>query len=275
MPVNKILQKVTDELKQLPFVKAVVLGGSRATGTATGTSDIDIGIYYDGIDYAALNNAAKRLDDEHRSSLICHEGEWGQWVNCGGWLIIDGINVDLIMRNYQKVKNIVQSSESGSFSLNYQTGHPHAFLDIMYRGELASCRILYTADSDFVKIKQQAEQYPPALQKTLMDFFLFEAGFSCMLAEKSLTSGDVYYLTGHIFRSVSALNQVLFALNKKWCLNEKKAVFRIASFKIAPADYTARINEIFANIAVNPHIATAILKKLCDETTALCTKINP
>ena len=275
MPVNKILQKVTDELKQLPFVKAVVLGGSRATGTATGTSDIDIGIYYDGIDYNALNNAAKRLDYEHRSSLICHEGEWGQWVNCGGWLIIDGVHVDLIMRNYQKVKNIVQSSESGSFSLNYQTGHPHAFLDIMYRGELASCRILYTADSDFVKIKQQAEQYPPALQKTLMDFFLFEAGFSCMLAEKSLTSGDVYYLAGHIFRSVSALNQVLFALNKKWCLNEKKAVFRIASFKIAPADYTARINEIFTNIAVDSHLATAILKKLCDETTALCTKINP
>lgn len=275
MPVNKILQKVTDELQQLPFVKAVVLGGSRATGTATGTSDIDIGIYYDGIDYNALNNAAKRLDDEHRSSLICHEGEWGQWVNCGGWLIIDGVHVDLIMRNYQKVKNIVQSSASGSFSLNYQTGHPHAFLDIMYRGELASCRILYTADSDFVKTKQQAEQYPPALQKALIDFFLFEAGFSCMLAEKSLSSGDVYYLAGHIFRSVSALNQVLFALNKKWCLNEKKAVFRIASFKIAPADYTARINEIFTNIAVNPHIATAILEKLCDETTALCTKINP
>ena len=275
MPVNKILQKVTDELQHLPFVKAVVLGGSRATGTATGNSDIDIGIYYDGIDYAALNNAAERLDDEHRSSLICHEGEWGQWVNCGGWLIIDGVHVDLIMRDYQKVKNIVQSSASGSFSLNYQTGHPHAFLDIMYRGELASCRILYTADSEFVKTKQQAEEYPPALQKALIDFFLFEAGFSCMLAEKSLKSGDVYYLTGHIFRSVSAINQVLFALNKKWCLNEKKAVFRIASFKIAPADYTARINEIFANIAVNPHIATAILKKLCNKTTALCTKINP
>ena len=62
MPVNKILQKVTDELQHLPFVKAVVLGGSRATGTATGNSDIDIGIYYDGIDYAALNNAAKRLE---------------------------------------------------------------------------------------------------------------------------------------------------------------------------------------------------------------------
>lgn len=274
MPVNEILQKVTSELQQLPFVKAVVLGGSRATGTATDNSDIDIGIYYNGIDYDMLNNAAARLDDEHRRNLICHEGEWGQWVNCGGWLIIDGIHVDLIMRDYNKVKSIIQSSERGSFSVNYQPGHPHAFLDIMYRGELSSCRILYTADSEFVKTKQQAEEYPPALQKALIDFFLFEAGFSCMLAEKSLSSGDVYYLAGHIFRSVSAINQVLFALNKKWCLNEKKAVFRIASFKIAPADYTARINEIFANIAVDSHLATAILKKLCDETSNLCTSIK-
>lgn len=274
MPVNEILQKVTSELQQLPFVKAVVLGGSRATGTATDNSDIDIGIYYNGIDYDMLNNAASRLDDEHRRNLICHEGEWGQWVNCGGWLIIDGIHVDLIMRDYNKVKSIIQSSERGSFSVNYQPGHPHAFLDIMYRGELASCHILYKSDNEFVKTKQQAEQYPPALQKSLMDFFLFEAGFSCMLAEKSLKSGDVYYLTGHIFRSVSALNQFFFALNKKWCLNEKKAVFRIDSLKTAPANYSKNINEIFIHIAANPYLAIAALKELCDEASNLCTSIK-
>ncbi len=170
MPVNEILQKATSELQQLPLVKAVVLGGSRAIATATDNSDIDIGIYYDSIDYNMLNNAAARLDDEHRRNLICHEGKW---VNCGGWLVIDGIYVDLIMRDYNKVKSIIQSSERGCFSVNYQPGHPHAFLDIMYRSELASCRILYKSDSEFIKTKQQTEQYTPALQKSLMGFFLF------------------------------------------------------------------------------------------------------
>ena len=119
-----IFERITETLKGISSVRGIVLGGSRATGMASENSDIDIGIYYDYIDYDAFNAAAKILDDKHRDNLISHEGEWGNGVNCGGWLTIDGIPVDLIMRDIKRVRKIVDDSDEGIFSMHYQTGHP-------------------------------------------------------------------------------------------------------------------------------------------------------
>ncbi len=51
-----------------------------------------------------------------------------------------------------------------------------------------------------------------------------------MLAEKNVTRDDAYYVVAHLVRSVSALNQVIFALNEQYCINEKKAVRMIDTF---------------------------------------------
>lgn len=270
MPIEAIVQTIAKELRACPFLKGVVLGGSRATGCATESSDIDIGLYYEGaIDYGQLNAIAQRLDDAHRENLVCREGEWGNWVNCGGWLVINGVHVDWILRDCARVKRILASSEAGQFSAHYQTGHPHAFLDVMYRGELACCKILYAADEEFAATKRQAERYPAALKRALADFFSFESEFSCALAEKSASSEDISYVTGHAFRAVSALNQVLFALNEQWCLNEKKAVFRIDGLPIAPENYSQTITAIFRQIALSPEQGTQRLRALCEEVAAL------
>ena len=120
MPIEAIVQTIAKELRACPFLKGVVLGGSRATGCATESSDIDVGLYYEGtIDYGQLNAIAQRLDDAHRENLVCREGEWGNWVNCGGWLVINGVHVDWILRDCARVKRILASSEAGQFSAHY------------------------------------------------------------------------------------------------------------------------------------------------------------
>ena len=43
---RKLLDAITADLKSIEGVKAIVLGGSYATGFATEISDLDIGIYY-------------------------------------------------------------------------------------------------------------------------------------------------------------------------------------------------------------------------------------
>ena len=88
--------------------------------------------------------------------------------------------------------------------------------------ELAVSRILYARDEDFRELKKRAEAYPSVLRDSLTQFFMFEAGFSLMLARANAGSGDRYYVAGHIFRAVSCLNQVLFALNDTYCINEKR-----------------------------------------------------
>ncbi|MFB5678107.1 nucleotidyltransferase domain-containing protein [Paenibacillus terreus] len=264
--VEHIIKRAATKLQECPFVKGIALGGSRATGTATETSDIDIGIYYErSIDFDQLNNIAKQLDDTHRENLICREGEWGNWVNGGGWLIIDGYHVDFILRDMERVKECVAQTDRGVISSHYQPGHPHAYINVMYRGELASSKILYARDHDITKLKSQAEIYPDSLKEALISFFLFEAEFSCSLAKNYSMDNDLYYIIGHLFRSISALNQVLFAANDTYCLNEKKATLRIGSFTIAPIDYRNRVNKIFSLASEDIMMSIYKLEQLCNE----------
>ena len=263
--VETLMREIAEKVASCDFVKGVVLGGSRATGTAHRNSDLDIGIYYEKekIDFRVLNAIARELDDTHRENLICEEGGWGNWVNCGGWLTIKGVPVDLILRDIRRVKLAIKQTNRGEISVHYQPGHPHAYLNVMYRGELALSRLLLTDSQEFADLKQQAEFYPETLRKSLISFFLFESGFSCELAEHYGKDGDLYYLVGHLFRSVSSLNQVLFALNRTYCLNEKKALLRLKELKMTPPDYCERVNSLFSLSSQTVEESIWQLKKLC------------
>ena len=265
-----ILEQAVCALSALPFVKGVVLGGSRANGTETAGSDADIGVYYDGaeFDLAALNEAARRLDSLHRENLVCGEGGWGNWVNCGGWLTMQETPVDLICREMGRVEQLVQECERGVFAPHYQTGHPHAYISAMYRGELAESRLLFDRDGSLSALKARAEIYPEALREALAGFFGFEAGFSLGLARKYAGSGDLSYVAGHLFRAVSCINQLIFAVNRRYCLNEKRAARRAASFPICPQDYENRVNLAFAQLG-NPETACTMLEELYEEASSL------
>lgn len=240
--------RAAQALAGTPGVEAVVLGGSRATGTAEAGSDLDVGVYYrrERLDWDRLNAAARILDDEHREDLVCREGGWGPWVNCGGWLVMEGVHTDLILRDLDRVAGVLDETDRGEVSANDQTGHPHAYLNVMYRGELAACRPLWTDGGRFIDLKARAEIYPEPMRRALMSKFGFEMDFSAQLARKALASGDLSYICGNLYRAVACMNQVLFALNRAWCLNEKRAAVRIERLDRHPFDYARRVQEIFA-----------------------------
>ena len=143
--VDNIIKSVAEKLSTLPYIEGIVLGGSRARGTHTKDSDIDIGIYYNSelFDLVTINQLATELDDEHRDNLVVPPGAWGDWVNGGGWLVINGCHVDLILRDIKRVEQVMKDTEQGIFTANYQTGHPHGYISAMYRGELAISKVLY------------------------------------------------------------------------------------------------------------------------------------
>lgn len=269
--IRIILDKVVTALTEISGIEAVVLGGSRARGTHAPESDIDIGIYYDNgtFDLISLNKVAQLLDDEHRENLIVPPGKWGKWVNGGGWLIIDGYHVDFILRDVERVENVITECQEGSISAHYQTGHPHAYINVMYMGELAICKILWDKQGNISARKSVAEQYPPKLKEAIIGFFGFEAGFSLMFAESNAKKNDVYYVTAHIVRAISALNQVLFAINEEYCLNEKRAVGMIDSFEIHPLGYKDKVNSIFAAAGTDSTNACTQLKQLIDEVKGM------
>lgn len=54
-----------------------------------------------------------------------------------------------------------------------------------------------------------------------------------------------YRSQGHVFRIISCLNQVLFACNNAYCINEKKAIKLLETFEYKPKKYAERVNHIF------------------------------
>ncbi|HHZ12708.1 MAG TPA: DNA polymerase subunit beta, partial [Clostridiales bacterium] len=124
--VEGLLNEISRELEGIPGIIGIVLGGSRARGTHHEKSDIDIGIYYDEtLDIGELNKVAAKLDDEHRENLVTQIGGWGPWVNAGGWLVIQGYNVDFILRDIRRVSQVIDDCLAGKVSTHYQAGHPH------------------------------------------------------------------------------------------------------------------------------------------------------
>ncbi len=274
--VDNIIESVAERLSSLPYIEGIVLGGSRARGTHTEDSDIDIGIYYNSelFDINTINQLAAELDDEHRNNLVVPPGAWGDWVNGGGWLVINGYHVDLILRDIKRVEQIMKDTEQGIVTANYQTGHPHGYISAMYRGELAISNILYAKNESLYKLKKQAETYPSALRKSLVDFFMFEAGFSLMFVKANLRADDKYYIAGHVFRVVSCLNQVLFACNNVYCINEKKAVKLIETLEYKPEKYGKRVNRIFEVLGLSLIECYDMTEKLYNEVKQIVSKIN-
>jgi predicted nucleotidyltransferase len=153
-----LLRALVEALSPAPGIAAIVLGGSRARGTATAASDYDIGLYYRAdqpIDVTALANVARRLDDRGTAAEVTPIGGWGPWIDGGGWLLIGGIHVDLLYRNLDRVAAAIDDAHAGKIERYYQPGHPHAFLPTIYMGEVAYGRSLHDPDSTFAALQER------------------------------------------------------------------------------------------------------------------------
>ncbi len=275
--VETLIKKLTIEIQRIPGVTAVVLGGSRARGTQTNDSDIDLGIYYDSnqqaLDVAALNHIARQFDDKQRPDLLTQPGGWGPWINGGGWLQIEGIPVDFLYRDLQKVSRVLNDCCQGRVEMVYQPGHPHGFVSSIYLSEIAVCQTLWEGSGwAITNLKAQVNPYPLALQRALIEKFAWEIDFSLKMAHKGVTRRDVVYTTGCCYRASACLIQTLFALNKQYWLNEKGAVAMLESQPLRPADFRNRIEAAFSaldNQSVALDLAVEILNGLLEETAPL------
>lgn len=278
MEADTLIQYIVNEIRTVAGVKAIVLGGSRARGTHTPSSDVDLGIYYDPsqpMDLDALGKIASKLDDEHRADVITGIGGWGPWINGGGWLRIQSLPVDFLYRDLDRIKTYIDACLNGKVEIFYQGGHPHGFVTSIYLGEVALCKPLYDPEGIIAELKGKITPYPEALQKATFSSFAWEIDFSVMIAKKSIERADVNYAAGSCFRAVMCMLQVLFALNKEYWMNEKGALAITDRFAIKPADFRNRVNEIYRLLDASPEAierAVNLLKGLSDDVNTLLPK---
>lgn len=161
-------------------------------------------------------------------------GEW--W----GWLTVNHYPVDFLYRDINKVSSVMDQCLHGELTIDYYPGHPHGFINFIYMAEIALCHILWDPNEAVLALKSRTASYSHTLKKSLIEKFLWEATFSLSAASKSIGRRDVSYAAGCCFRSISCLNQALFAMNECYWMNEKGAVQIANTFAITPMDYENR-----------------------------------
>jgi hypothetical protein len=248
---DPLLERVSATLAVVPGVVAVVLGGSRATDAAQASSGYDIGLYFServGLDVTHLLEVVKGVVDKPAAAQVTEVGGWGPRIVGGGWLTIRGQKVDLLYRPIESVETVIRDCREGRVSVDYQSGHPHGFCSAIWTGEVALCRPLSDPEGTLARLKAMTTPYPEALREALS--FQWEILFSIENAQTAVPRGDETYVAGCAFRALACAAQVLFAVNRRYLINEKGALAHAARLPLTVANLTERVKSVWQAIGL-------------------------
>ena len=169
-----------------PGVLAVVLGGSRAAGTADAASDWDLGLYYRReIDLTVLA----------RHGEVHPPGSWGRLMNGGAWLTVEGLKVDVLLRDLDVVRHWCAEAEQGRYEVDALLGYVAGAPTYGLMAELAVSRAL-------VGTLPQISGYPAALAESGARRWHAHAEFSLEHARMRAERGDVTGAAGQAAKAV-------------------------------------------------------------------------
>ena len=270
------LGELAGRLAEVPGVVGVVLGGSRARNAHTAESDTDLGLYYRRpLDVTALGELAREVAGP--AARVTEPGEWGPWVDGGGWLTVDGSAVDWIYRDLDRVRQAWRDAEQGRYAFHVQAGHPLGVPDFAYAGELALGVVLADPTGEVAALRRSTRVYPPALSERLIAG-LWEADFLAGIARKAVSRRDSAYVAGCLFRLVGVCVHALHGAAGRWLVNEKGAVAAAAALPGAPERFEQRVNAAFAQVDGDPLHLTAAIDTAADlvlDTVDACAMMAP
>lgn len=263
--LGQVLARISEGLADVQGITGLALGGSRARGTASADSDIDVGLYYDPADRADFDTllaAAAKLDDNGAPDGYGRYGEWGPWINGGVWLHMSGTKVDILLRDVAKTRQVLTDCAAGRVDIHYQPGHPHGFASSVYAGEVHQNKPFHDPAGVLAELHDLVDPYPPALAKALIERFGWESDFSLSTAASAANRGDIAYVTGCAFRTVACLTQVVFAAERRYLSNEKGSVAIADGFAAAPEGFAARVGGALAGLSTEPEHLVGVLARL-------------
>ena len=128
------------------------------------------------------------------------------------------------------------------------------------------CKPLQDPHDDILTLKIAVQTYPDPLQRAVLDNCLSGVQFGlAAFVPKFAERGDSYNVAASTARFVFYLVLSLFALNRRYFLNDKTALEEIDEMDIAPTAFKARANALLSAIGSNPQE----LQRSIEQTRAL------
>jgi hypothetical protein len=178
---------------------------------------------------------------------------WGPWVNGGAWLTIGGQRVDFLYRSLEHLERVIAAAEAGRYELHYLQQPPYGFFSATYLGEIAVCVPLFDPTGRLDGLKRRVADYPEALRQAVVQDYLFMAEFTLTaFAPKVAARSDTYGTAACLTRAVNELVLALFALNRKYPINDKTALVEVAEFERVPQEFGPRVQKALGHLGASP-----------------------
>jgi hypothetical protein len=202
------LVPLLDDLEAIAGVRAVVLGGSRALGTADDGSDWDLGVYYQGpLDLGPLA----------RWGQFHPPGSWGRIMNGGAWLTLAGLKVDVLLRDLDVVDGWCDRARRGEFEVDALLGYLAGVPTYSLMAERSVARILRGSLSE-------VGPFPVRLAEVAPERWRFCRRFTLEHARMRARRGDLVGTVGQTAKAVMEEAHSRLCERHRWVLNEKRIV---------------------------------------------------
>lgn len=265
------LRRLAERITEVRGVVGVVLGGSRARGEHHLDSDVDLGLYYrPPLDIAGLRSLAYEVAGP--AAQLTEPGGWGPWVDGGGWLSTEGMAVDWLYRDLDRVRRSWADAQEGRYAFHAQVGHPLGVPDFAYAGEVALGIVLADPSGELAQLQEATRSYPPRLGAALVAG-LAEADFLLGGAAKAVGRADTAWLAGCLFRVVLLCAHALHGRAGRWLINEKGAIASTGRLPGTPRDFVQRAHGVLAHLgtsAAELGASVAATRLLLDDTVQGC-----
>lgn len=271
-PKQALLEKLVGQLSQIEGIKAIVLGGSYASGTHHEASDMDIGLYYSEERPFSIDEIRRVAEDvsTREAVTVTDFYEWGAWVNGGAWVHTPQGKVDFLYRNLEQVQRTIAEAHQGLIRHDYDQQPTYGFYSVIYLAETHICIPLFDPESLIAELKRQVAVYPPKLKQKILADSLWAVEFTLLHAQGFASQGDVYNTVGCLTRAASNLTQALFALNERYFIRDKKVMEVIAGFPLLPSGYLEQLQQILAH----PGLSVAELTQSVHQMEALWQSVT-
>ncbi len=266
-----LLRNITAGLQRIDGIKAIVLGGSYATGLATDHSDLDIGIYYSDLlpfDLTAIKWLAEAFSANDKPTVTGFY-EWGPWVNGGAWIKTLNGKADLLYKNIEQISATIEKAQNGIWEEHFEQQPPYGFSSIIFLAETRSCIPLYDPEGIIEQLKQAVRQYPQKLKQAVIQQSLWSAEFTIWQAAGFAFKADVYNTLGCLTRAVKNIVTALFSINEYYPIGDKNALAILEALQQRPADLTEKIDKILCPGQHKLPESVLLLKILFQETAEL------
>ena len=252
-----MVEKLFQELAELPEVEAIALGGSRAGKNYDAKSDYDVYLYCTG---------AVREEVRHEIlSRYCRRMEIGNhfWEYEDNCTLNDGVDIDILYRDLDAfVEDVAAVVEQGQAHNGYTTCMWH---------NLRTCKVLYDRDGRLQKAKERFDvPYPAKLKENIIrrNWQLLHAGLPAYEGQirKAAGRGDWVSVNHRTAAFLEAYFDILFARNEETHPGEKRLV-QLCKERcgVLPERFEENLQKLFDDLFREPEQADADLERIVTE----------